>query len=276
MGDRFRTSIKQHSQTWIAVLLVITCLFVYLSNGDSISSNDNAPNRVLALSWLDQQTLNFDRFRSAVPGFVPYYFVEAPNGHLSSTYPIGVAIVTFPLYCIFYVVIQGIEAIAHLLGQPLDLLQLTSTGNPLLNFLEKLASSFSTAIAVLLFHNIVRLKFSDGIALLSTFIYAFCTSVWSINSQGIWQHSSLNLLLLAIVWGFAEGQSCDWTDPAIAPALCRVSHGSAAGGTTDCGVVCDRHCPIRALGLPSAGALSWLGTVYRIPQRQLELLLLWL
>jgi len=50
----------------------------------------------------------------------------------------------------------------------------------------------------------MRLKFQRAIALITTFIYAFSTSVWSINSQALWQHGSANLVLLAITLGLLK------------------------------------------------------------------------
>lgn len=107
---KIRTLIQKRPQAWIALLIFCTCVFVYLANGETISSTDNVSSSVLAFNWLDNHSLNFDIFRDGYlyrtdtkhgANGIPHFFVEAANGHLSSTYPIGNVILTFPLYFLF-------------------------------------------------------------------------------------------------------------------------------------------------------------------------------
>lgn len=205
--DRFMTQ----EPVWIGLLLFLTCLFVYLANQETISSNDNVPNSLLAFNWLDQHSLTFDAFRETYhyrsddtygAGGIPYYFVEAPNGHLSSTYPIGTAIVTFPLYFVFFIFIKLSEFIQSLAsGTPVDLLDLTDANvRASIREYQKLAAAIVASLSVLIFYLTVRLKFNSAVSLIATFIFAFATATWTISSQGLWQHGSANLVVITILF----------------------------------------------------------------------------
>jgi len=199
------------NQTAISLLIFITCLIVYLANNRTITSDDNIPSSLLAFNWLENHTLNFDAFRNSAfygtncsrcLGNAPYFFVEAPNGHLAPTYPIGVSIVTFPLYFIFFVWVKFWDFIQTILtGIPHSFPDITSPDfDPQRLYFEKLAASISTALAVSIFYLAVRLKFSQAVALISTFIYAFATSTWVINSQGLRQHTISGLIVTSLIF----------------------------------------------------------------------------
>jgi hypothetical protein len=132
------------------------------------------------------------------PNGLPYFFTEATNGHLTSTYPIGTAIISFPLYVIFFIYLK----LAALWQGGLDLSSLSiNIVDPSFNdqrkLFEKLAGSVLTASAVVIFYLLIRLKFNRAIAWITTFIYAFATLNWMIASQGLWQHTASNLALVS-------------------------------------------------------------------------------
>lgn len=179
------------------MLLFFICIGVYLANGETISSGDAVPNTLLAFNLLENHTLHLDAFRASYfveKGFF-YAFAEGNNGHLSSTYPIGAAIVTFPLYVIFYVYLKWIHF------APSIPLNITSESFELYRiFFEKLAATITTAITVVIFYLSSRIKFNRGISLISTFIFAFATNTWVTSSQGLWQHGISNLALICVIF----------------------------------------------------------------------------
>ena len=193
-----------------SLLICCSCLFIYLANGQLISSNDAIPNSLLAFNWLENQTLHFDIFRG---GFhygpdstfgangLPYFFVEAPNGHLTSAYPIGVAIVSFPLYLLFFIYLK-FSLLVQSGADPAALaLNLSDPSFDLQRrFFEKLAGATATALAAAIFYLASRLTFSRAVALLSTFIYAFATLNWVVSAQGLWQHTISNLVLISLIF----------------------------------------------------------------------------
>jgi hypothetical protein len=186
-----------------SLLIFLTCLFVYLANGETVSSTDNISSSLLAFNWLDNHTLNFDLLRGTrhiqINGVPRHYLTEAPNGHLTSTYPIGNAIVTFPLYALFYLHLK-LQAFFQTGVIESGLLNLADPGfNVDRKTYEKLAASIVAALSVVIFYLAVRLKFSQNTAILTSFIFAFATTTWAISSQGLWQHGSANLLMVSII-----------------------------------------------------------------------------
>jgi hypothetical protein len=186
------------SPFWVCCLIFVTCVAIYLANESPISSFDSVSNALLPFLWLQKNTLHLDAFRTYWnSGSIPYGLTEAPNGHLSSTYPIGTAIVAFPFYCFYWLGMRGLKWMPPIEIANPDFF-------PMVQQYEKLTASLMTAFAVVLFYLIIRLKFSGAIAWFSTLIYAFGTSVWSINSQALWQQGSANLVLLGITLGLLK------------------------------------------------------------------------
>lgn len=193
-----------------SLLIFCACLFVYLANGKLISSNDSIPNSILAFNWLENHTLYFDALRgsqyydpNALYGEngLPYFFAEAPNGHLTSAYPIGSAIVSFPLYLLFFACLKLSALVQSGFSDPASLAidLLSPEFDYQRQFFEKLAGSLLTAFAAVLFYLAVRLKFSPAVAIGSTFIYAFATLNWAVSSQGLWVHTVSNLVLICLM-----------------------------------------------------------------------------
>ncbi len=192
--------IKKRPHAFIGLLLFALCAYVYLMNPQFVIIDDTLPNSLLAFNWLRYGTLNFDAFRANfVDSELPWYFVEAPNGHLTSVYPIGTAIVTFPFYVLFtlYLKIVGLLQTGHFDFPPNlpDIFE--GDFNYHRNRYQKLAAAGATALSVVMFYYLVRLRSHPGLALLFAFIFAFATSSWTISSQGVWQHTASNLVLVA-------------------------------------------------------------------------------
>lgn len=200
--------LRARPQATICLIIFVLCCLIYFANENPyITSNDNVPSALLALNWFEYNTLNFDAFRTEAYnqsiGSVgtPYYFAEAPNGHLISTYPPGTALLSFPIYAVLYAGLRLSEWFQSVTsGTPVDLLDVTSTDSfPIIYSFQKIASTILAAFTAVLFYLLVRLKFKLEVCILATFIFAFATSSWSINSQGLWQHSTSNLALLCIM-----------------------------------------------------------------------------
>ncbi len=184
-------------ETRLPILLFLVCIVVYLINGTIISAGDTVPNTLLAFNFLENNTFNLDAFRASYlcVDRACYFFTEGNHGHLSSVYPIGTAIITFPLYVVFY---TSLKLISFYTSVSLDLTSASFEVYRL--FFEKLAAAITTAITVVLFYLSVRLKFNLSISLLSTFIFAFATNTWMTGSQGLWQHTASNLALVSIIF----------------------------------------------------------------------------
>ena len=217
IGIRLKISLptwfKTRPNLAIGLTIFLVCLLVYLINSQTISSNDNVPHSLLAFNLLENHTINFDAFRNShfygadgqcanCPGGVPYYFSEAPNGHLTSSYPIGTAVVTFPLYLAFFIYLkiqiwfQGLFSSAAVSFPDITSIAFESYRRSF----EKLAGAICTALSVVIFYFASRLKFSPKATAVSTFVFAFATSTWVISSQGLKQHTISNLLLITVIY----------------------------------------------------------------------------
>lgn len=203
--QKLRVIILNHPELVISLLIFLTCLYIYLANGRTdLGSNDNVPHGLLAFNWLQNHTINFDAFRN---GYLyegethPYFFAQGLNGHLTSRYPVGTALITFPLYACFYIYLRLSELIQSLAtGLPFTGIDITSVDfREYREFYGKLAGTISTALAVVLFYLSLRIKFDRGVSLISAFIFAFATSSWVLSSQDLRQHTISNLVLASII-----------------------------------------------------------------------------
>ncbi|WP_088890614.1 hypothetical protein [Leptolyngbya ohadii] len=211
-----RTFVQRKPQAAIVLLLMGICTVVYLSNGDLYNgSNDNVPSTLLAFNWLENQTLTFDNFRDThyFQARAPYFFTESSNGHVVSTYPIGSALVTFPLYLLFFVFLKlaalfsGTDILATLTQPEFQDYRQT---------FSKLAAALCSALSVGLFYLAVRLKFQQTTALIASFVFAFATTTWALSSQDLRQHTISNLLVIAATL-------CFWKANHILPARSSLS-----------------------------------------------------
>jgi hypothetical protein len=200
-------------QLWICILIFFTCIYVYSSNKDVfILSGDTTPNSLIGFNWLFNHTLNFDNFRNGylygaikacgtecVGMNTPYFFKEAPNGHLVSVYPAGSAIITFPLYFCFFCYLK-LKILLHnlLFSTPFILPDIADPAFETYRItFEKLASNISTSLSVVIFYLCLNLKFNIPVALITSFIYAFATNTWTTSSQALWQHGASNLVTVS-------------------------------------------------------------------------------
>lgn len=183
-------------------LIFLVCVGVYLSNGRTISNRDTFPNTMLAFNWIFNHQPHFDAFRDNYLFNKPvWFFTESFSGHLTSVYPIGVAIVTFPFYVIFSIVVW-LNSVTHdtLLHIGLASPDITRAFfEPTRLFFEKLAATLITSISVVIFYISTNLKFNKSICLILTFIYAFATQVWITGSQALWQQSAANVVVCSIL-----------------------------------------------------------------------------
>jgi hypothetical protein len=201
---RIKNNFAKHPDRIICLLIFVTCVFVYLSNQRFfLGSNDNVPHTLLAFNWLENQKLNFDNFRDGYlfGGDRPYFFAEGANGQLTSRYPVGTSLISFPLYVIFYLYLKLASFIETLTsGVPSDLLDVASRDfSEYRKTFSKLAGTLSTALAAVLFYLSLRLKFNWFVSSIATFTFAFATASWALNSQDLRQHTISNLVVITII-----------------------------------------------------------------------------
>jgi hypothetical protein len=208
-GDRLRHRATQHPVAATSFAIFWACVFVYAMNGRvDLNSSDNVTNTLLGFNWLQNHTLNFDAFRDSYlyrGGGIPFYFIESPTGHLSARFPIGPALVTFPLAVLYYAALKLAAGFDWITGGIFNLFPAGFPDVASEDFatyrqgFSKFAATVSTALTVVFFYLSTRLKFSPSVAAVSTFVFAFATGSWPICSQDLRQHTISNLLLAGVM-----------------------------------------------------------------------------
>ncbi|WP_205370315.1 hypothetical protein [Thermoleptolyngbya sp. PKUAC-SCTB121] len=209
VGDRLRQAAAQRPVAATSLAIFWACVFVYTMNGRvDLNSSDNVTNTLLGFNWLQNHSLNFDAFRDGYlyrGGGIPFYFVESSTGHLSSRFPIGSALVTFPLAVLYYFALKLAAFLDGITGGVFNLFPAGFPDVASEDFaayrqgFSKFAATISTALTVVFFYLSTRLKFSPSVAAVSTFVFAFATGIWPICSQDLRQHTISNLLLSGIL-----------------------------------------------------------------------------
>jgi hypothetical protein len=199
--------------------IFIAAFVVYGSNGDQyVYSYDSAPNSLLAFNLIEHHRLDFDDFAGGYfDGLgAGYIFARTPGGHEQSIFPVGVAILSAPLYLTF-------AAVARLRHEPLPITSIAFERQRLHD--EKTAASVLAAIAAVLMFWCVRELSSVVVAVVLTIVFAFGTSMWTIGSQALWQHGSVNLLVVALTWALVRAARRGDRAPPIVFALAGLAAG---------------------------------------------------
>jgi hypothetical protein len=186
-----------------AFWLILLTFIVYNANLRSITSFDTNPTRYLPISIIKEFDLDLDEFpflhkypewwhgdKNALP-----YYLRYVRGHHMSTYPVMPAILSVPVY-----------AVPVLLG-------LTDGANSAIGFsraeivgtlLSKISASSVVALSVgVLYLTLLRLTSKKGAFCIAS-LYAFATSSWSVSSQGLWQTSMSQPLLVLTLYFFVN------------------------------------------------------------------------
>ncbi len=206
--QRLRQSVIRQNVA-ISVLIVVACLALYRSNGDTyIYTFDSAPNSLWTFNVLEHHELEFDDFRTSYfQGFgASYIFVPGRAGQITSFFPIGTALLSALLYAAF-------DAQLHAKHQPVDI---TSVDFERVRVhYEKLAAMSLAALAAVMMFLCARQIGGLTRALIVTVFFAAGTEMWTIGSQALWQHGPVNLVVLTMTCALlaatrARGRSLGW------------------------------------------------------------------
>ena len=111
-----------------------------------------------------------------------FYSIEYPDGRPRTRYPIGTSLMIMPA-----VVVAGWLRPQWTKGLPYGVPRRT----------EQFIASIVGAAAGVVFYWVILSQFqSQAIALASSAIFSFCTSMWSTATRALWQHGPLVLMLV--------------------------------------------------------------------------------
>lgn len=199
MKEKKRERLKGKSRSWTAelphlremllrydyLLLFIGVYLVYNTVSRMTMSGDTNPAAFLPLALLLHQTVFFDAFVGAGLGPNVAYAFPLVNGHYVSLFPIVTPVLITPVYLLSYVLYS-------LLAVPFD--------SSAIMVLAKTAASVIAALSCVFVYLAGKELFSRKIALATALIYAFATSTWAVSSQALWQHGTVELLLIAMLY----------------------------------------------------------------------------
>jgi len=64
----------------------------------------------------------------------------------------------------------------------------------------KIAASCICAFSGVVFYHVMKRFVTGNFALLATFVYAFATSTLSVSSQALWQHGTMELIIILLFY----------------------------------------------------------------------------
>jgi hypothetical protein len=189
----FRFAASHPNAAALAIFLVV--FGIYTVNPEPMWSGDLNSNSVFAFNVLEFRTIYLDAFVNGglFKTHGTFSFTKlGPGvigaGHWIPGYPVGTAVVTFPIYAVLY-------AYFKLAVSPFDVTSVTF--EPYRVAYSHLAAAILSAGTVLFFFLISRRRFSLRVSLIATFCLAFATMQWGLLSQSLLQHGPSSFLIMA-------------------------------------------------------------------------------
>ena len=184
------TFFEEHTIICIFLILFFAYNTLYVMN----TNGDTAPATFLPLSVLQYHNLFFDQFgQMAINANTDYGYLLI-KGHYYSLFPVVTPVLVTPVYAVSLGLFQ-------VLSVPLTVENLL--------LIAKTCAAIIAALSGAVVYLVCRELFSKKIALLSTFIYAFATSTWSISSQALWQHGLGELLLIIMLYFIIRNEKAE-------------------------------------------------------------------
>lgn len=167
------------------LILFILIYIVYNTVSRMTMSGDTNPAAFLPLALLLHQTVYFDAFVGAGLGPNVAYAFPLVNGHYVSLFPIVTPVLITPVYFVSYMLYSVFQI-------PFDVTSIM--------ILAKTSATIIAALSCVFVYLAGKELFSKKIALLTALVYAFATSTWSVSSQALWQHGTVELLLILMIY----------------------------------------------------------------------------
>jgi len=171
------------------VLLFLSLSVVYHSNLRPIPSGDSLCTSLLPLSILLDHSVLLDRFGPWLFAHVAYTpeVIRLRGGHYYSGYPIAGAVFVTPLY-LPLLAVPGLRD-----WDPGSLVALA-------RILEKFVASAIAAFSAVVMLALLKRLTSTRWAWRLTLVCALATATWSIASQALWQHTTVELAAVGALY----------------------------------------------------------------------------
>ncbi|MFP6583791.1 MAG: hypothetical protein VCD00_14725, partial [Candidatus Hydrogenedentota bacterium] len=165
-----------------------------------IASGDSRWSIPMAYSLVYEGDLNLDEFPELLDEH-EYYWVEEIDGHWVNRFPIGIAVLSAP----FVLVLDQAAQFMFWIAPGIEERIIASSVKPLTEVnvitmywrIELVIACFFMSTATLFMFGTAHEFLSIKKALIITFWFLFCTSVWSVGSRALGQHCG-SILMLSI------------------------------------------------------------------------------
>jgi hypothetical protein len=179
--DRLRNSAIRFDY----LILFIAIFLVYNTVSRMTMSGDTNPAAFLPLALILHQTVYFDAFIGAGLGQSVAYAFPLVNGHYVSLFPIVTPVLITPVYFVSSLLYTAFSL-------PLD--------TTAIMLLAKTSATIIAALSCVFVYLAGKELFPRKIALFTALVYAVATSTWSVSSQALWQHGTVELLLILMIY----------------------------------------------------------------------------
>jgi len=168
------------------LIIFLTLFSIYSGNLRIIEYYDPIPSTYLPVSVLSERNLNLNEFHF----FRGKSYEKLIDSNYYSKFPIITPLLVTPLYLVPYL----LGSFDKIYESP----QLESIEKEFwyVAYLGKLAASLMTAFSVVVFYKILSIKFPGRNIFLYSLVFGLGTSIWSICSQALHQHTTTQLFLL--------------------------------------------------------------------------------
>jgi hypothetical protein len=168
------------------------------------TSTDSRWTLYISMSMLREHNADLDEYAHLMEDGDADYRVVYLDNHIYYYFPLAIPFVSVPY-------VWAVDKI-FTLRYPTDLATYLADHFPdeRLAKIEKVAASFISALAAVLFFLLVSLRLDRLRSLLLTFIFAFSTSMLSTASRALWQHGLSVLCLTTALWMILRGPPNKW------------------------------------------------------------------
>ena len=177
------------NKKYLLLALIFALVFAIHYSSDVSTSFDSRWSIHVAASLLNEGNINLDEYSSMLK-IGNEYSIETVNGHKYTIFPYGSSILAVPF-------VYLADKLMPLFGD-MDVQGILYAREHAK--LELFIASIITALTACIIFSIARLYLGIWLSLLTTFIFALCSSSWTTASRALWSHGPSMLMLSAALY----------------------------------------------------------------------------
>ena len=200
------TSILHAGGRWwdaiVAAVLFVLVFAIYFSSQDTMPAADSRWTVHIAMSIIKERDTDLDEYAKVIAQ-QHNYGVRYVGEHLHPAYPLGAPLMAVPF-------VYAADRLAER-AKSFDLdHHLKTTYDSLVQRIELLIASVVSALICVVVYFTGRIFLGRWQSLILVLIAAFCTSVWSTTSRGLWQHGPSILMLSTALFLILAAEKKPW------------------------------------------------------------------